>query len=163
MRFDKSRRSGFTLIEVLFVVTIIALVIAIAVPNLIAARKNANETSAVGSLKTIASAQAMFREGDTDKNNALDYGTLTQLGQFQLIDAILASGTRAGYAFRGAPSTVSAEVLWFATANPVIPSGTGDRYFCQNHSGTIFYTSAGSFALNTTNCTIPANGVTIGK
>jgi type IV pilus assembly protein PilA len=161
MNTNKSR--GFTLIEIMFVIAILALIIAIAVPNLIAARKNANETSAVEAMKTIATAETMFREGDTDRNAIHDYATLTQLGQYQVIDSLLGAGTRHGYAFRAAPSASSSEVLWFAVSNPIIPGGTGDRYFCQNQSGTVFYTQVASFALDTTNCAIPSNAVTVGK
>src|SRR5579863_8468103 len=49
----RKQRNGFSLIELLIVVTIILVIAAIAIPNLLTARMSANEASAVGSLRTI--------------------------------------------------------------------------------------------------------------
>ena len=75
----KSIMKGFTLIELMIVIAIIAIIAAIAIPNLIEARKNGNETAAIGALKTLGSAQALFRESDKENDGNLDYGTLSEL------------------------------------------------------------------------------------
>lgn len=67
--------SGFTLIELTIVIAIIAIIAAIAIPNLIEARKGSNEGAAIGALRTISTAQSLFREGDKDGNGVLDYAT----------------------------------------------------------------------------------------
>ena len=50
----------------LIVMLIIGSVAAIAIPNMLAARKNGNEAGAIGSLKAISTAQRLFREGDKE-------------------------------------------------------------------------------------------------
>ena len=163
------RVGGFTLIELMIVIAIIAIIAAIAIPNLLEARKHGNEAAAVGALKTISTCQALYREGDKDNNNQFDYGNLTQLSTFDLVDDVLGSGSKQGYLFACASSTSTAEFLWWGTANPVIPGTTGDRYFCTNQAGVVFYTTVGEYipgtygpALDT--CLIAANeALPVGK
>lgn len=158
-------KKGFTLIELMIVIAIIAIIAAIAIPNLIEARKHGNEAAAIGALKTINTSQTLFREGDKENDTLLDYGTLQELSNTLLIDTVLGSGTKQGYTFNAERSASTGEFLWFATANPASPTTTGDRYFCTNHAGVIYYTGlqGNSIAANQPTCSIPTILLPVGK
>ena len=76
---QKPPSTGFSLLELLIVVAVIGLIAAIAIPNLLASRRAANEASAISSLRTIGSAQATYRQ--TIGNNVNYATTLVVLGQ----------------------------------------------------------------------------------
>ena len=94
------RRTGFTLIELMIVIAIIAVIAATAIPNLNEARQSGNEGAVIGSLRTLSSAQALFRDEDLDGDQAVDYATFFELGAVDLIDMPLASGAKHGYYFK---------------------------------------------------------------
>lgn len=140
-------KKAFTLIELMIVIAIIAIIAAIAIPNLLSARKNGNEAAAIGGLKAIANAQTLYREGDKDGNNTLEYagaiGDLHSSGAAteDLIDQVLANGTKQGYDFT-VTAGMNDQFVWFANANPTVAGTTGDRRFGGNMAGLIFFDSA---------------------
>lgn len=144
----KSTKKAFTLIELMIVIAIIAIIAAIAIPNLIEARKHGNEAAAIGALKTLNTAQTLFREGDKDGDQTLDYGSLGELMDTKMIDDVLGSGTKQGYHFAAAAgdedaggSDTEGEFTWYGFADPASLGTTGDRYFGTNQSGVIYYTT----------------------
>jgi len=119
----------------LVVGAIIAVVAAIAIPNLIDARKGSNEAASIGALRTLTTAQALYREGDKDKNGTLDYAaSLEDLRRVGLIDGILGGGMKQGYRFEIVEGT---EERWSATAVPLQPGKSGERSFFVDESGII--------------------------
>jgi hypothetical protein len=149
---------GFTFLHVLGILALLFLIGAIAIPNLIQARKHGNEASAIGALKTLATSESIFREGDREEDGNLDYGMLSELARTQLVDGVLGSGTKQGYLFAASYGFATSEFLWFAIANPEIPTITGDRYFTTNQAGVIYYTSGARADLDVNTCTLPRGG-----
>lgn len=83
MRQPRSRtNAGFTLIEILIVISIITILATVAIPNLISSRATANETALVGTLRTLATAQFKFKQMNlVDRNNdtSYEFGTLGEM------------------------------------------------------------------------------------
>ena len=78
----KHRESGFTLIEILIVVSVIGVLASIAVPTLIRSKTSANEGAVIGTLRSVSSAQFQFKAMnlvDTNQDGGYEYGTLGEI------------------------------------------------------------------------------------
>ncbi len=148
---------GFSLIELLIVVAIILIIAAIAIPNLLRSRIAANQASAVGSLRTMNTANITYASTyNSGYTAALGYlgpaaGNPTSLAA-GLIDSILAgptaagnTSTKSGYNFTYTPSISGGRVdVYTLSASPVSNGTTGTNGYFTDQSGVIRQNSSGT-------------------
>jgi prepilin-type N-terminal cleavage/methylation domain-containing protein len=138
------RQTGFTLIEMLIVVAIILIIAAITIPSLTHAKINANEASAVISVRAINTVEVSYQAA---------YGgyaeSLANLGGAEpcnksaatacLLDQSLAGGVKSGYNFAAVGSNPAngMSTSYVVGAAPVVFDRTGKRRFCSTDKNVI--------------------------
>ncbi len=149
------KQKGFSLVELLLVVAVILILSAIAVPNIMRARIAANESSAIASLRNIATAQAAYAETYPELGFAPDLNTLgpgptagnttSNSTNALLLDNVLGCPTgvgtayceKSGYDFNITAATGTPLNVYSANGNPAAPGQSGTRYFYTDNSSVI--------------------------
>lgn len=122
----KLGKKGLTLVELMIVVAIIALTAGMAIPNLLRARHNANESTAIHSLTTIREAMESYHFTQTPPGylGASLPGLSTMTPPY--IDERLGSGQKQGYGFL---LFIFGQNEYFCLASPLQSGVTGSRQF----------------------------------
>jgi len=157
------RSKGFSLIELLIVVAIILIIAAIAIPNLLRAKMAANESSAVGSLRTVNTAMTSYYSTYPTVGYAANLATLGPTAAVPcaatsanacLIDSALASGSKNGFSIAATGGNVVNGIAfnYYSTATPVTLHGTGDRSFCGFDDSVIRFDPSGAIVGSRNTC-----------
>ncbi len=157
----RKRQQGFTLMELLIVMSIMIILMLIAIPNFISMKAQADETSAIQSLRAIYQAQIQYQTNFPANGFAC---SLSNLGgspsagppsptNAQVLQGDLASGQKSGYTFaivncnKVTVNNQDQYTSYEATAVPQSVGKSGHRGFCIDPAGEIKADMAGG-----TNC-----------
>jgi type IV pilus assembly protein PilA len=147
------------MIELLVVLSVIAIIAAIAVPLVLRAKMQAHEASAIASLRTIHDSQEIFRAACG--GGKFFAATLPQLGAARTITYDLADAptvVKSGYLITlvGTPpegndrdrldacTGARVAVHWYASATPQLPGRTGQRGFATAVDADIWADATGT-------------------
>jgi prepilin-type N-terminal cleavage/methylation domain-containing protein len=153
MRNDK----GFSLIELLIVVAIILVIAAIAIPSYLRSRIAANESAAVASIRTLNTAMISYNSAYPTVGYAATLGALAgttcappDSTSACLVDTQLGGGLKNGYTFTLSNVTGTPNATYTVVGAPVLPNGSGIRYFCSFQDGVVRFSMATLSACDTT-------------
>jgi len=136
------KNAGFTLIELMIVVAIIAIIAAIAIPNLLRSRMQSNESASIGNLRTINGSEVAFHSANNQY--AITFDQLTTATP-PFLDGNWAAA-KSGYNF-ALGGTVN---NFTANADPVVVGTTGNRYFFVDASGVLRFSTTGTADVSST-------------
>jgi type IV pilus assembly protein PilA len=144
-------QKGFSLIELLIVVAIVLIISAIAIPSYLRSRMQANEASAVGSVRMINTSAVTYASTYVDVGfpvNMADMGGANPCSASStsacLLDDTVAQGMKSGYSFVWTGDGAIPSVAYSLTGTPLVVGGSGQRMFCTDQTGVIRFDPSGA-------------------
>jgi prepilin-type N-terminal cleavage/methylation domain-containing protein len=138
------KQTGFSLIELLIVVAIILVIAAIAIPNFLASRMAANESSSVQESRSITTAEVVYNTqygiGYSAQLSYLGDSGAVSSTSAGLVDSVLSSGSKSGYNFVYTPGAIDGSghyLSYTLNANPITLGATGRRFFFTDQTAII--------------------------
>ena len=130
--------SGFTLVELLIVISIVVILMLVLIPQLTSARIAGNETAARADLRNITAAELSYSTSFPEKGFTCNLADLTG-GTTPFLDKNLAGGVQAGYTFTfsGCTSKGNTVNYYQILAQPQVVGKTGRASFCTDPDGAI--------------------------
>jgi type IV pilus assembly protein PilA len=150
--------SGFTLVELLIVISIVVILMLVLIPQLTSARIAGNETAARADLRNITAAELSYSTSFPEKGFTCNLAGLTS-GTTPFLDKNLAGGVQAGYtfSFSGCTSKGNTVNYYQILAQPQVVGKTGRASFCTDPDGAITTDpTGGSNCLHAAPTTAPA-------
>lgn len=156
-RRKSKRQEGFSLVELIIVVSIILVIAAIAIPSLINSRQRANESSAINAVKTVLTSETTYNTqynsfspnlvtlGDTDVPGCAPSPTTACI-----VSGPLSNGQNGAYVLTLTSDGLTPSVNFIVTANP-ISGWAGQWSYCSDASNILFYDTAGACTPGTSN------------
>ncbi len=137
----RSDGAGFSLIELLMVVTIMGIIASIAVPNLLRSKAAANEAVAISYMRSWSAAQELYHT---------NHGCYADADN-QLFDQGLIGGHNSanshGYTF-SLDNPLGSQYTWWGRASPDIPGESGTRWFYIDQTGVMRWSTSGAINSN---------------